>query len=219
MRRAANGYGCAFVERGFIKRCFEKNGNNHNRLRCRECVFGGNGAGAFRCQVGPYVGSRCDKACRKGDLSRGRTGGTGYGTGSVRTGLDEVIPRLTVPVLGICLGMQLMCARSEEGQTEGLGIFPLDVKKFGGGVKVPHMGWNNLTELKGPLFKGLGEEAPRMYFVHSYYVPVSGFSAAVCDYGFAFSAALEKDNFFGCQFHPEKSSAMGQAVLKNFLKL
>lgn len=110
----------------------------------------------------------------------------------VRTGLDEVIPRLTVPVLGICLGMQLMCARSEEGQTEGLGIFPLDVKKFGGGVKVPHMGWNNLTELKGPLFKGLGEEAPRMYFVHSYYVPVSGFSAAVCDYGFAFSAALEK---------------------------
>lgn len=137
----------------------------------------------------------------------------------VRTGLDEVIPRLTVPVLGICLGMQLMCARSEEGQTEGLGIFPIDVKKFGGGVKVPHMGWNNLTELKGPLFKGLGEEAPRMYFVHSYYVPVSGFSAAVCDYGFAFSAALEKDNFFGCQFHPEKSSAMGQAVLKNFLKL
>ena len=137
----------------------------------------------------------------------------------VRTGLDEVIPRLTVPVLGICLCMQLMCARSEEGQTEGLGIFPLDVKKFGGGVKVPHMGWNNLTELKGPLFKGLGEEAPRMYFVHSYYVPVSGFSAAVCDYGFAFSAALEKDNFFGCQFHPEKSSAMGQAVLKNFLKL
>ena len=137
----------------------------------------------------------------------------------VRTGLDEVIPRLTVPVLGICLGMQLMCARSEEGQTEGLGIFPLDVKKFGGGVKVPHMGWNNLTELKGPLFKGLGEEAPRMNFVHSYYVPVSGFSAAVCDYGFAFSAALEKDNFFGCQFHPEKSSAMGQAVLKNFLKL
>ena len=137
----------------------------------------------------------------------------------VRTGLDEVIPRLTVPVLGICLGMQLMCARSEEGQTEGLGIFPLDVKKFGGGVKVPHMGWNNLTELKGPLFKGLGEEAQRMYFVHSYYVPVSGFSAAVCDYGFAFSAALEKDNFFGCQFHPEKSSAMGQAVLKNFLKL
>ena len=137
----------------------------------------------------------------------------------VRTGLDEVIPRLTVPVLGICLGMQLMCARSEEGQTEGLGIFPLDVKKFGGGVKVPHMGWNNLSELKGPLFKGLGEEAPRMYFVHSYYVPVSGFSAAVCDYGFAFSAALEKDNFFGCQFHPEKSSAMGQAVLKNFLKL
>ena len=137
----------------------------------------------------------------------------------VRTGLDEVIPRLTVPVLGICLGIQLMCARSEEGQTEGLGIFPLDVKKFGGGVKVPHMGWNNLTELKGPLFKGLGEEAPRMYFVHSYYVPVSGFSAAVCDYGFAFSAALEKDNFFGCQFHPEKSSAIGQAVLKNFLKL
>lgn len=137
----------------------------------------------------------------------------------VRTGLDEVIPRLTVPVLGICLGMQLMCARSEEGQTEGLGIFPLDVKKFGGGVKVPHMGWNNLTKLKGPLFKGLGEEAPRMYFVHSYYVPVSGFSAAVCDYGFAFSAALEKDNFFGCQFHPEKSSAMGLAVLKNFLKL
>ena len=137
----------------------------------------------------------------------------------VRTGLDEVIPRLTVPVLGICLGMQLMCARSEEGQTEGLGIFPLDVKKIGGGVKVPHMGWHNLTELKGPLFKGLGEEAPRMYFAHSYYVPVSGFSAAVCDYGFAFSAALEKDNFFGCQFHPEKSSAMGQAVLKNFLKL
>lgn len=134
------------------------------------------------------------------------------------TGLDEVIPKLRVPVLGICLGMQLMCARTEEGQSDGLGVFPLEVKRFGAGAKVPHMGWNNLENLKRPLFDGV-EQGERMYFVHSYYVPQNGFSVATCDYGVRFSAALQKDNFFGCQFHPEKSSAAGQTVLKNFLKL
>ena len=132
------------------------------------------------------------------------------------TGLKEVIPTLGQPVLGICLGMQLMCRHSEEGQVDGLGIFPLEVRRFSAGMKVPHMGWNTLSELRGPLFEGLPEEA-WMYFVHSYYVPENDRAAACTCYGLRFAAALEHENFFGCQFHPEKSSVGGRRVLENFL--
>ena len=132
------------------------------------------------------------------------------------TGLDEVIPYLGQPVLGVCLGMQLMCRSSQEGDVRGLGIFPLESLRFPGGAKVPHMGWNNITGLRTGLFAGL-EEGAWMYFVHSYYVPTGDFTAAACRYGLPFSAALSRDNFFGCQFHPEKSSGAGIAILRNFL--
>ena len=132
------------------------------------------------------------------------------------TGLKEVIPTLGQPVLGICLGMQLMCRHSEEGQVDGLGIFPLEVRRFPAGMKVPHMGWNTLSELRSPLFEGLPQEA-WMYFVHSYYVPENDRAAACTRYGLRFAAALEHENFFGCQFHPEKSSVGGRRVLENFL--
>lgn len=132
------------------------------------------------------------------------------------SGLDRVILSLRQPVLGICLGMQLMCRHSEEGQVDGLGIFPLEVRRFPAGMKVPHMGWNTLSELRGPLFEGLPEEA-WMYFVHSYYVPENDRAAACTCYGLRFAAALEHENFFGCQFHPEKSSVGGRRVLENFL--
>jgi imidazole glycerol-phosphate synthase subunit HisH len=134
------------------------------------------------------------------------------------TGLDRIIPKLECPVLGICLGMQLMCRFSEEGNTSGLGIFPVDVKRFTTEVKVPHMGWNTITNLKTPLFNG-SQESEYMYLVHSYYAPIAPETIAVCDYGQSFSAALHKNNFYGVQFHPEKSGAMGARVLENFLKL
>lgn len=133
------------------------------------------------------------------------------------SGLDGLIPRLKMPVLGICLGMQLMCRTTEEENTGGLGIFPLDAKKISGDFKIPHMGWNNIYDLKTGLFAGI-EEKTRMYFVHSYYVPDSEYTVALCDYHRAFAAAVRKDNFYGCQFHPEKSSLAGEQVLKNFLK-
>lgn len=132
------------------------------------------------------------------------------------TGLDTLIPRLEMPVLGICLGMQLMCARTEEGGAEGLGIFPETVRKFDAGNRVPHMGWNNIGGLASPLFDGIAE-GERMYFVHSFYVPANAHTVATCDYGGAFSAAMQKDNFYACQFHPEKSAAAGERILLNFL--
>lgn len=134
------------------------------------------------------------------------------------SGLDRVIPGLEMPVLGVCLGMQLMCRSTEEENTPGLGIFPLEVKKITGDYKIPHMGWNNITGLKTELFKGIAENT-RMYFVHSYYVPASEYTIAFCDYHTSFGAAIGKDNFYGCQFHPEKSSQLGEQVLKNFLEL
>lgn len=134
------------------------------------------------------------------------------------SGLDQVIPKLKMPVLGVCLGMQLMCRSTEEENTSGLGIFPLDVKKITGDCKIPHMGWNNITGLKTGLF-GAITEGSRMYFVHSYYVPASEYAIAFCDYQTSFAAAIHKDNFYGCQFHPEKSSQAGEQVLKNFLEL
>lgn len=136
-------------------------------------------------------------------------------------GLDEVIRRLTRPVLGICLGQQLMCSSSEEGDTDCLGIFDVPVKRFQPSAlleKVPHMGWNEITECRGSLFSGIGDNT-YVYFVHSYYVPVCPWTAAVTGYIQPFSSALHKDNFYATQFHPEKSGPVGAAILSNFLKL
>lgn len=136
-------------------------------------------------------------------------------------GLDGLIKELRQPVLGICLGMQLMCRYSEEGNTNGLGIFDTDVKLFVPNKhqdKVPHMGWNTLEKVCSPLFKGFAEEE-YVYFVHSYYVPVNEFTAAQTNYILPFSAALHKDNFYATQFHPEKSGPVGERILKNFLEI
>ena len=132
-------------------------------------------------------------------------------------GLDQVLLKLTQPVLGICLGLQLLCAHSEENDTPGLGIFPVQVLKFPPRDKVPHIGWNSIANLKGPLFKGIKEES-YVYFVHSYYAELSEWTIAQGDYIVPFSAALHKDNYFAVQFHPEKSGKVGEQVLKNFLK-
>jgi glutamine amidotransferase len=134
------------------------------------------------------------------------------------SGLDTLIPTLKQPVLGICLGMQLMCQSSEEGNTKGLGIFDVDVVKFSSKVKVPQMGWNTIYNLKSDLFKGIAENA-YMYLVHSFYAPLCKETIATTDYELEYSSALEKDNFFGTQFHPEKSGDVGEQILNNFLKL
>lgn len=136
----------------------------------------------------------------------------------IATGLDKVIPTLKQPVLGICLGMQLMCSYSEEGDTTGLGIFKDSVVKFKGEVKVPQIGWNQITNLKTDLFKDI-KENEYMYLVHSYYAPLCDETISTSSYGLEYSTALQKDNFYGVQFHPEKSSAAGEQLLKNFLKL
>lgn len=135
--------------------------------------------------------------------------------------LDEVIQTLKQPVLGICLGMQLLCQHSEEGDTDCLGIFPADVKRFQPNRhedKVPHMGWNTLSHVNSDLFKG-DLEGKFVYFVHSYYVPVNAYTAATTDYIQPFSASLHKANFYATQFHPEKSGSVGEQILKNFLQL
>ena len=134
------------------------------------------------------------------------------------SGLDTIIPTLKQPVLGICLGMQLMCKSSEEGNTKGLGIFDVDVVKFTNDVKVPQIGWNQITGLESDLFKGI-QNQEHIYLVHSFYAPVCNATIASCNYGIPYSAALQKDNFYGTQFHPEKSSAVGQEILANFLKM
>lgn len=135
-----------------------------------------------------------------------------------KNGLDKLIPLLKQPVLGICLGMQLMCLSSEESDTKGLGIFPVRVKRFTNERKVPHMGWNQIVSLKGDLYKGISENE-YAYFVHSYYVPSEETTVASCEYILNFSASLQKDNFYACQFHPEKSGDVGAKVLENFIKL
>ncbi|MDQ1096183.1 MULTISPECIES: imidazole glycerol phosphate synthase subunit HisH [Chryseobacterium] len=133
-------------------------------------------------------------------------------------GLDRFIPTLQQPVLGICLGMQLMCGNNEEGNTRGMGIFDLEVKRFPPQDLVPHMGWNILHNRRSPLFAGFEQEND-CYFVHSYYCELSEYTTSVCDYILPFSASLQKDNFFAVQFHPEKSGHAGNEILKNFLKL
>ena len=134
------------------------------------------------------------------------------------SGLDKLIPSLKQPFLGICLGMQIMCRYSEEGSTQGLGIIDVDVKKFEGEQKVPHMGWNNVVNQKTSLFDGF-DSTDQVYFVHSYYVPVNEYTIAECDYIKNFSAAIKKDNFYACQFHPEKSGRIGEQLLKTFIEL
>ena len=132
------------------------------------------------------------------------------------SGLDTLIPALKQPVLGICLGMQLMCNKSEEGNTEGLGIFDVDVIKFSPKVKVPQMGWNTIYDLKSDLFKGIAENE-YMYLVHSFYAPLCPETIATTEYEMPYSSALAKDNFYGTQFHPEKSGDVGEQILGNFL--
>ena len=134
------------------------------------------------------------------------------------SGLDVLIPTLKQPVLGICLGMQLMCKYSEEGNTNGLGIFDVNVVKFSQEVKVPQMGWNTVYNLKTPLFEGI-KENEFMYLVHSYYATLSENTIATTNYELEYSTALQRDNFFGVQFHPEKSGIFGEQILKNFLNL
>jgi len=136
----------------------------------------------------------------------------------IDSGLDVLIPTLKQPVLGICLGMQLMCNKSEEGNTTGLGIFDVDVIKFTPKVKVPQMGWNQIYNLKSDLFKGINENE-YMYLVHSFYAPNCPEAIATTDYEVEYASALHKDNFYGTQFHPEKSGDVGEQILANFLKL
>ncbi len=132
--------------------------------------------------------------------------------------LENVIPDLKQPVLGICLGMQLMCNHSEEGNTEGLKIFKAEVKRFSNSVKVPQIGWNQLTNPSSELFNGV-EAGEYVYLVHSYYVPECSEEIAGSEYGERFTVALHRDNFYGVQFHPEKSSKTGERILLNFLNL
>lgn len=136
-------------------------------------------------------------------------------------GLCEVIKGLTQPVMGICIGMQLMCRCSEEGNTECLGIFDTEVKRFSAdkkaGVKVPHMGWNEIRNIETPLLSGL-REGEFLYFVHSFAPQMCGEAIATSVNGVQFAAALNKDNFYGTQFHPEKSGTIGEQILRNFVE-
>ena len=149
-------------------------------------------------------------------------GAAGPGMARLRElGLVELLRSLTQPVLGVCLGMQLLCAHSEEGDTECLGLIPAPVYRFAetAGRRVPHMGWNRLSAKQDhPLLAGLGDE-DCAYFVHSYAVPVGDWSLAVSDYGEAFSAVIARGNFLGMQFHPERSAAVGAKLLRNFMEL
>lgn len=132
--------------------------------------------------------------------------------------LDRIIPQLKQPVLGICLGMQLMCNQTDEGNTKGLEIFDVNVKRFSNKVKVPQMGWNTITNLESNLFEGISDK-DYMYLVHSFYAEENENSIATTDYEISYASALHKDNFYGVQFHPEKSGKSGEKILKNFLNL
>ena len=132
--------------------------------------------------------------------------------------LDQILLDLTIPVLGICLGLQLMCRYSEENNTECLGIFDTSVRRFPPQNKVPHMGWNTIKNLKGSLFKDIPEKS-YVYFVHSYFAEMTPAAVAGTDYIIDFASALEKNNYFAVQFHPEKSGPIGEKILKNFLEL
>lgn len=133
-------------------------------------------------------------------------------------GLDTLISNLKQPVLGICLGMQLLCKSSEEGNSKGIGIFDIDIKRFTNQLKVPQMGWNTITNLKLELFNGIKEEE-YMYLVHSFYAPLNENCIATTNYGINYATAIQKNNFYGVQFHPEKSGKAGELIIKNFLEL
>lgn len=135
-----------------------------------------------------------------------------------KNGLDQLIPVLKQPVLGICLGMQLLCDKTEEGETNGLGIVPTKVKRFPNTVKVPQMGWNVVTHSNTGLFQGI-EQGCYMYLVHSYFVPIEPETSAKSNYAGEYSVGIKKNNFYGVQFHPEKSSKAGSQLLENFLKI
>ncbi|WP_353778258.1 imidazole glycerol phosphate synthase subunit HisH [Winogradskyella sp. 3972H.M.0a.05] len=135
-----------------------------------------------------------------------------------QSGLDTLIPNLKQPVLGICLGMQLMCNHTEEGNTKGLGIFDVNVKRFSNTVKVPQMGWNTIGSLKSQLFKNIEDES-YMYLVHSFYAESCSSMIAATNYEREYASALQNNNFYGVQFHPEKSGKVGTQILKNFLDL
>jgi imidazole glycerol-phosphate synthase subunit HisH len=133
-------------------------------------------------------------------------------------GMDEILRSLKQPMLGICLGLQLMCKHSEESDTKCLGIFDSEVRLFPPVDKIPHMGWNSFLSFKSDLFKGIST-SDDVYYVHSYYAEISSATVATCDYIVPFSAAMAKDNFYATQFHPEKSALIGERILKNFLEL
>lgn len=133
-------------------------------------------------------------------------------------GLDKIIKNLKQPTLGICLGQQLMCAHSEEGNLDCLDIFPIQVKLFPSTEIVPHMGWNTIFDLKTDLFNDVKENSD-IYYVHSFYCELSEYTIAKTDYILEYSAALNKNNFYATQFHPEKSAGIGEQILKNFLSL
>ena len=132
--------------------------------------------------------------------------------------LDKLIPQLEQPVLGICLGMQLLSNYSEEGDTRGLGVFDVDIKRFNSDLKVPQMGWNTIYDLKSMLFNKIGNNE-YMYLVHSYYAELCENTISKTNYGFEYSTALRRNNFYGVQFHPEKSGIFGEQILDNFLKI
>lgn len=132
--------------------------------------------------------------------------------------LDIVIRNLKQPLLGICLGMQLLCRFSEENNTSCLGIFDQDIKKFSSEKKIPQIGWNSINELSSELFKGIKDEE-YVYFVHSYYAEITENTIATTDYGVKYSSALQKDNFYATQFHPEKSGIVGAKIIENFINL
>ena len=148
--------------------------------------------------------------------------GVGEASSAIRfleeKGLDRVIKNLRQPVLGICLGLQLMCEFSEENHTQCLNLFPAKVKRFDTNLKIPHVGWNQIFDLRSPLFEGI-EEGSFVYFVHSYFAELNQYTIAETEYGNRFSAAIQFNNFIATQFHPERSGKNGERILKNFLDL
>jgi len=148
------------------------------------------------------------------------------GVGEARTtmrylrdnGLDKLIREFKQPVLGICLGLQLLCSFSEEADTECIGVFDINIKKFGSKDKVPHMGWNSIHNLTGKILPD-GMDGQYFYFVHSYYAPVCSYTSAITNYMNPFSSVLERNNFFATQFHPEKSGKMGEKLLRTFISI